>query len=127
MEAGIKGKQTVIVTKELTAQVMKSGTLPVYATPAMAALMEETAYKSVEPYLGEKEGTVGSSLSLKHLAPSVMDAVLVCESELTAVEGRKLTFHLTVMDDGVLVGEGEHERFIIQEERFLQKAQQRGK
>ena len=126
MEKGIKGTQTVVVTQELTAQVMKSGTLPVYATPAMVALMEETAYKSVEPYLEAGEGTVGSAMSMKHLAPSVLGATILCESELTEVDGRKLTFHLIVKDGDVIVGEGEHVRFIIQEEKFLEKAKLRG-
>lgn len=126
MEKGIKGTQTVVVTQELTAQVMKSGTLSVYATPAMVALMEETAYKSVEPYLEAGEGTVGSAMSMKHLAPSVLGATILCESELTEVDGRKLTFHLIVKDKDVIVGEGEHVRFIIQEEKFLEKAKLRG-
>ena len=126
MEKGIRGTQTVVVTQELTAQVMKSGTLPVYATPAMVALMEETAYKSVEPYLETGEGTVGSAMSMKHLAPSVLGATIQCESELTEVDGRRLTFHLIVKDGDVIVGEGEHVRFVIQEEKFLEKAKQRG-
>ena len=120
--AGIKGKKEQIVTKELTAEVVGSGTLPVYATPAMAALMEQTAYESVEPYLKEGEGTVGSLLNISHLSPSVVGAKIICESELIQVEGKKLVFHVKASDEAGIIGEGEHVRFIISEEKFMEKA-----
>lgn len=68
LEAGIKGQHTIIVEKENTAAVMKSGTLAVFATPAMIALIEETAWKSVADELEEGCVTVGTSLNVKHLA-----------------------------------------------------------
>lgn len=122
LKTGIKGTLSCKVTEALTAVSMKSGTLPVYATPAMAALMEETAYKSVEPYLGEGEGTVGSGLNISHSSPSYLGSEVTCESVLTAVEGKKLVFHVIAADEAGTVGEGEHIRYIINQEKFLEKA-----
>lgn len=122
VKAGIKGIISCEVTKRLTALEMKSGTLPVFATPAMAALMEETAYKSVEPYLNEGEATVGSGLNISHSSPSYLGAKITCESILTAVEGKKLVFHVAARDEAGIIGEGEHVRYIINPERFLEKA-----
>ena len=125
LEKGIKGTQKVIVTEANTAKSMGSGTLDVFATPAMIALMEETAWKSVAPYLEEGSGTVGSYLDVHHNAPTPLGMTVTCESELIQVEGRKLTFKVTASDNSGIVGEGMHERFIIDNERFLQKAQKK--
>lgn len=122
---GVKGTLSCKVTDALTAIHMKSGTLPVYATPAMAALMEETAYKSVEPYLNEGEGTVGSGLNISHTSPSCLGADITCESVLTKIEGKKLVFHVIARDKAGIIGEGEHIRYIINAERFLEKAKSR--
>ena len=127
LKAGIKGTLSCKVTEALTAVSMKSGTLPVYATPAMAALMEETAYKSVEPYLSEGEGTVGSGLNISHSSPSYLGSEITCESVLTAVEGKKLIFRVSAMDEAGIIGEGEHIRYIINEERFLEKAKNKNR
>lgn len=122
LEIGIKGLRECVVTENLTALKMKSGTLSVFATPAMAALMEETAYKSVEEFLGEGEGTVGSALNITHSSPSPIGAKITCESTLTGIEGKKLVFHVIAKDEAGIIGEGEHIRFIINSEKFMQKA-----
>lgn len=122
LETGIKGTQKVTVTEANTAKTMGSGTLDVFATPAMIALMEQTAWRSVAPYLEEGSGTVGSYLDIHHNAPTPLGMTVTCESELIQAEGRKLTFRLTAYDEAGVVGEGTHERFIIDNERFLQKA-----
>lgn len=122
LETGIKGSQKVLVTESNTAKTMGSGTLDVFATPAMIALMEETAWKSVAPYLEEGSGTVGSYLDVHHNAPTPLGMTVTCESELIQIEGRKLTFRVTARDDAGIIGEGTHERFIIDNERFSQKA-----
>lgn len=122
LETGIKGTQKVTVTEANTAKTMGSGTLDVFATPAMIALMEQTAWMSVAPYLEEGSGTVGSYLDIHHNAPTPLGMTVTCESELIQAEGRKLTFRLTAYDEAGVVGEGTHERFIIDNERFLQKA-----
>ena len=122
LTTGIKGKQELVVTKENTAKAMGSGTLEVFATPAMIALMEKTAYESVAPELEEGSGTVGTALNVKHVAASPMDMKITCESELVKVDGRALTFSVKAYDEKGLIGEGEHERFIIYNEKFQAKA-----
>ena len=94
LEKGIRGEQTVVVTKELSAKEMGSGELMVYATPAMIALMEKTAYTSVASELEEGMGTVGTLMNVSHIAASPIGMKIHCESELVEVEGRKLTFRI---------------------------------
>ena len=122
LEAGIKGYQELTVTEGDTAKAHKSGTLDVLATPRMAALMEETAWRSVAGELEEGMGTVGIKLDLGHLAPTPVGMKGLCESFLTGVDGRKLTFSITVFDGAGKIGEGLHERFIIEETKFQAKA-----
>lgn len=122
LTTGIKGKQELVVTKENTAKAMGSSTLEVFATPAMIALMEKTAYESVAPELEEGSGTVGTALNVKHVAASPVGMKITCESELVKVDGRALTFSVKAYDEKGLIGEGEHERFIIYNEKFQAKA-----
>ena len=122
LEAGIKGMQKTEVCDSNSALAMGSGTLKVFATPAMIALMEETAWKSVAPYLEEGSGTVGTALHIQHTAATPLGMTVTCESELTAVEGRKLTFHVVARDEAGVIGEGDHERFIVNNEKFQVKA-----
>ncbi|MFG6384801.1 MAG: thioesterase family protein [Lachnospiraceae bacterium] len=122
LKAGIKGRQELIVTLEDTAKVHKSGTLDVLATPRMAALMEETAWKSIVSDLEEGMGTVGTKLNIEHTAPTPIGMRVWCETVLTEVEGRKLTFSVSVFDETGKIGEGLHERFIIEEAKFQKKA-----
>lgn len=122
LQAGIKGYQEIIVTAEDTAKVYKSGTLDVLATPRMAALMEETAWKSVSGLLDAGMGTVGIRLELDHLAPTPIGMKVYCESELEKADGRKLTFSITAKDEKGEIGRAVHERFIIEEEKFQSKA-----
>ena len=122
LEKGIKGTLESIVTKENTAKVMGSGELDVYATPAMIALMEETAYKSVASELDAGSGSVGTLMNVKHVAASPVGMKITCQSELESVEGRKLTFKVEAYDEAGLIGEGTHERFIIVNSKFQEKA-----
>ena len=122
LETGIKGHQELTVTAEDTAKVHKSGTLNVLATPRMAALMEETAWKSVAEHLEAGMGTVGIKLNLEHQAPTPVGMKVWCDSVLTEVDGRKLTFSITAFDESGKIGEGFHERFIIEEAKFQSKA-----
>ena len=106
LEKGIRGEQTVVVTKELSAKKMGSGELMVYATPAMIALMEKTAYTSVASELEEGMGTVGTLMNVSHIAASPIGMKIHCESELVEVEGRKLTFKVEAYDEtGKIDGE----------------------
>ncbi len=122
MEKGIKNTIEITVTDDLTAAVMKSGTLNVFATPAMIALIEETAWKSVVPYLEDGQGTVGTSLNVNHLSPTPVGMSVRCETELVEVDGRKLKFDVKVYDECGLIGNGTHERFVIVSEKFQNKA-----
>ena len=86
LKEGVKGTQEIMVTEENTAKVMGSGALDVFATPAMIALMEKTAWESVQPYLEEGSGTVGTLMNVKHVAASPVGMKITCETELTKVE-----------------------------------------
>lgn len=125
LEAGITGRQEVTVDETNSAKTMGSGTLDVFATPAMIALMEKTAWMSVADVLDEGCGTVGISLHVSHDAPTPLGMKVTCESELTAVDGRKLTFEVKAYDEKGMIGKGTHERFVIQNEKFQSKANQK--
>lgn len=122
LKEGIQGKQEMTVTEKDTAEVLKSGTLKVLATPAMIALIEETAWKSVSPELEEGCATVGTSLNIKHLSATPVGMKVSCVTRLIEVEGRRLMFDVEVTDEKGKVGTGTHERFIIQSDKFQQKA-----
>lgn len=122
LETGIRGTQTVTVNESNTAMTMGSGTLDVFATPAMIALMEETCWRSVAGRLDAGCGTVGTRLEIRHTAPTPVGMEVTCESTLSEVDGRRLVFEVTARDAKGVVGEGKHERFVIQSEKFQAKA-----
>lgn len=122
LKTGIKGKEIVIVDETNTAKTMGSGTLNVFATPAMTALMEKTAWKSVAGELEEGSGTVGIRLDITHDAPTPLGMKVTCESVLTSIDGRKLTFEVEAWDERGKIGSGVHERFIIDNKKFQEKA-----
>ena len=122
LKPGIIGTGEVIVTQENTAAAMGSGALPVFATPAMVALMEKTAMESILDALEEGKGTVGTSISAKHLSATPVGMKVTCQSELVEVDKRRLVFKITASDACGVIGEAEHERFIIDNEKFLAKA-----
>ncbi|MBR6313276.1 MAG: thioesterase family protein [Clostridia bacterium] len=126
LEPGIRGKQTVTVTHEQTAAHYGSGALEVFATPAMVALLEETAWRSVQPYLEEGQATVGTRVDIRHLAATPLGGKVTCESELVEIDRRRLVFKVVVFDEKTKVGEGIHERFVIQSEKFLAAAKAKG-
>ena len=107
--------------------MMGSGDCPVFATPAMVALMEKAACLSVAPYLGEGETTVGVSLNIRHSAATALGRAVRAESELIEVDGRKLLFRVTAYDDAGEIGGGEHARAIVNREKFLTRTEQRGR
>lgn len=121
METGIKGRKETAVTPELTAQALGSGLLPVFATPAMVALMEGTASESVAPFLEEGCTTVGTALNIKHISATPVGMRVHCESTLTEIDGRRLVFSVTAYDECGEIGSGTHERFIIKSEKFMAK------
>ena len=125
LNTGIKGKREITVTQELTAQAMGSGELPVFATPAVIALAEETAWKSVAPELESGQGTVGTELHVEHIAATPVGMKICCETELIEIDRRKLTFSVEVFDEAGAVARGTHCRFIVENEKFLKRAEKK--
>ncbi|MBO5656827.1 MAG: thioesterase, partial [Agathobacter sp.] len=106
LEKGLLGKQEIVVTEEQTAKVYGSGSLRVFGTPAMIALMENTALKSVASYIGDGNGTVGTQLDVKHVSATPVGMKVTCETKLVEVEGRRLVFEVKAYDECGLIGEG---------------------
>lgn len=123
METGIKGCKKITVNAENTAKAMASGTLDVFATPAMIALIEATASESVAPFLDEGLSTVGTHLDIAHSAASPVGIEVVCETELVEVDRRRLVFKAVVRDAVGEIGSGTHERFVVDNAKFMAKAQ----
>lgn len=123
IEIGMKGRAETLVTPENTAQAAGSGLVPVFATPWMAALMENAAVQAVQGGLSPEEGTVGTRLDVTHDAATPVGMKVWAEAEVTAVEGRKLTFAVAAFDEAGKIGGGTHQRFVIQPEKFLARAQ----
>lgn len=117
----MKAKKEITVTPELSAKALGSGSLMVYGTPAMVALMEETAQMAVSD-LKEGETTVGTLVNVKHVKALAIGAKAICTATMLQQEGRRLTFHIEVTNEaGELLGEAEHERFIVDANRFMSK------
>ena len=128
LETGIIGKEEMIVNEENTARTVGSGGLEVFATPALIALAEKTAFESVLPYLEKGQGTVGTHIDIKHIAATPVGMKVVCETELIEVNDikhRRLVFSVNVYDEVEKIAEGTHERFIIDNDRFMEKAERK--
>lgn len=119
LKTGIKNNGAITVTEDKTAASAGSGGQLVYSTPHLVALMESTAWASVEPFMEEGKTTVGTHLDIAHLSASPVGAHITCESELVEIDGRRLVFKVSASDDAGLIGEGTHERFIINIEKFM--------
>jgi len=122
IKTGILGREVLVVGEKDTAKVYGSGTLEVFATPAMIALMEKTCLNSVAPYLEEGMGTVGTLLNVKHTAATPVGMQVTVESRLVEVDRRRLVFEVKAFDEAGAIGEGIHERFIIESDKFQKKA-----
>lgn len=123
LREGIMGSSETVVDENNIALTMGSGELEVFATPAMVALMEEAAAESVKPYIDEGSTTVGTALEIEHVSATPIGVSVRCESELCHVDGRKLVFNVTAYDNAGIIGKGRHERFIVEKERFMKKAE----
>jgi predicted thioesterase len=120
IEVGLKGEARRVVTPDQTAEAFGSGLVPVYATPAMVALMEKAAVVALAGYLAPGDTTVGTKLEIVHLAATPLDDEVRAEAELVAVDGRRLSFALAAWDSTGKIGEGRHERMIVARDRFLE-------
>lgn len=121
IETGSVASVTHAVGPDDTAAAMGSGSLPVLATPRLAAWMEAAACACLEQALPEGDTSVGVDLQLRHLAPTAVGREVTCQATLTAVDGRRLTFHIEAREGALLVGEATHQRVIVTAARFLQK------
>ena len=126
IEKGIKGRREQTVTPEMSAARVGSGLVDVFATPMMVALIEQTCYESVLPHLDEGQGTVGTLVNVSHLSATPIGMRVWCESELTEVDRRRLVFKVKAFDECGLIGEGTHERFVIDTAKFMEKLKSKG-
>ena len=120
MEPGLVGETKIVVTLELTAEASNvEGMAPVLATPRLISFMERTAHLAVLPYLAEGQSTVGIHIDVRHLAATPVGMEVRFRAELIEVDRRRLRFKVEAWDVVEKIGEGEHERFIIDWQRFL--------
>ena len=119
---GMKGEASTLVEREDTAAEVGSGSLLVYATPCMVALMEGAACEAIAEALGENQSSVGIALSIEHLSATPVGLEVRAEAEVTAVDGKIITFSLTAYDEAGKIGEGTHKRCVVSSQKFLDKA-----
>ncbi len=122
IQTGIKGHQETVVTEEMLASNVGSGLVKVYATAMMIALIEKAAVYSVEQYLEPGQGTVGTLVNVTHCSATPLGMKVHADTELVEVDRRRLVFKVAAYDERGLIGEGMHERFIIDNARFQAKA-----
>ena len=118
---GMKGEVSSLVEREDTALEVGSGSLLVYATPCMVALMEGAACEAIAGAIPENKTSVGIELNISHLAATPVGMSVRAEAEVTAVDGSIITFQLTAYDEAGKIGEGTHKRAMVTTERFLEK------
>lgn len=116
---GTKLDKKRVVTSDDTATQYGSGLAEVFATPAMIALMEQTAYMSIESFLPKGYSSVGISVNVQHTKATLPGREVHCQSEVTKVEGKRVYFSISVYDDSGKVGEAEHVRYVIDSEEFI--------
>ena len=119
---GMKGEVDTLVEREDTAAEVGSGSLMVYATPCMVALMEGAACEAIADCLPETKTSVGTELNVSHLSATPVGLEVRAEAEVTAVEGNTITFRVTAFDEAGKIGEGTHKRVIVSSQRFLDRA-----
>lgn len=122
---GITAQITRTITEKDTAEKVKSGSLPVLATPVLSAAMEEAAVKALAPFLSDHETTVGGSISLIHKAPTLPGHTITVTATVTEVRGKKISFHITASDENGDIGEADHDRFLVDSVKFMEKAAKR--
>lgn len=119
---GMKGEASTLVERGDTALEVGSGSLLVYATPCMVALMEGAACEAIAGALGAEQSSVGISLNIEHLSATPVGLEVRAEAEVTAVDGKIITFALTAYDEAGKIGEGTHKRCVVAAQKFLDKA-----
>ena len=119
LKEGLNTIKTKTVSESDSAKKYASGTIDVFATPAMIAFMEETSHHCIEQHLQKGQSSVGIHVDVKHLKATPIGMKVKCEAQLIKVEGKKLSFTVTAWDETEKIGEGTHMRYIIDSEAFL--------
>lgn len=124
LQEGITAEQTIVVTPDLCAT--KFGNIfEVYATPMMIALVENTAVRLLNEYLEAGKGTVGTEVNIKHLGATPVGMKVTCKIKLTKIDRKRFVFEAEVYDEKELIGKGTHERFMIDNDKFLNKVSEK--
>ncbi len=126
LHVGMRGEAALVVGDEHTAATFGAGGVRVFGTPVMIGLMENAAWRLVQPELAEGETTVGTLVNVRHLAATPVGGHVVATAELVEIDGRRLVFRVTARDDRQLIGEGTHERFRVMLDRFLARLAEQG-
>lgn len=121
LNIGTKGLGGILVTEADTAIHYGSGSIEVFATPAMVALMENTAQLSIQEQLPEGFVTVGTEINITHSKASPLGAKITCQTELLEANGKKILFMVSAFDESGKIGEGTHRRYIVHKHAFMQK------
>lgn len=124
LTAGIRGTKALHVSLHHTAIAYGSGTVEVFATPAMIALMEQTCMESVAEFLPEGNVTVGTVVNISHLRATAVGEAVFCTTELLEANGRELLFEVQANDSKGIIGKGTHKRFIVNKENFMNRLKQ---
>ena len=122
IKIGMIGTAETLAEREDTALEVGSGSLLVYATPCMAALMEAAACNAIQGGLNETETSVGTELNIQHLSATPVGLEVRAEAEVTAVEGKAITFTLQAFDEAGEIGKGTHKRVVVNSQKFLDRA-----
>jgi predicted thioesterase len=124
---GLTGEASVTVSAELSARHLGSGAVSVFSTPEMVRLMERAAVNALAARLAPGQQSVGTLVNVRHLAATPLGATVTARAELIAVDGRRLTFRVSASDGADTIGEGLHERALIDLAQFEQKAEAKRK
>lgn len=123
IKIGLVREAEITVNQEMTADHIGSGSLQVFATPAMVAFVEQVCRKMADERLPEGQSTVGIRVDVRHLAPTPLGGQVRLRAEITAFDGRQIEYKVNLWDETELVGEANHIRAIIDEDRFLKRVQ----
>ncbi len=125
IKPGLVGESTQMVTEEVTAASFGSGLVPAFATPAMVALMENASVNAIQKHLAAGQTSVGIEVSVKHLAATPVGMHVRARAQVLSVDGRRVSFAVQAWDDREKIGEGTHQRMIVDEARFNERIKQK--
>lgn len=127
VSVGLRGTATLTVAAEHTARALGSGNVPVFSTPRLVALAEQAAVDALAGRLVPGQTTVGTRIEISHLAATPVGHTVRAEAEITAIEGRRIRFAVAAWDAQEKIGEGSHDRVIVDERRFIERVERKGR